>query len=300
MGQLSFSLSRLIAGGIRGFDAGRGFAKRFFRLRERRGAGERWRQLNPAQLPPRARGGQKILHFVQSRSLTRELTVIRLALIVSLVAALSPAASAQVKITIDHNAGATANREFKFQQVTAPSRDDLGVQARIVLIDGRLDPNGGDLNALIDGRLPADEDEPGANLFFNAGSFGGRIRMDWNTPAEIVQVNTYSWHSDTRAPQLYKLYGSDGAARNFDGAPKRGIDPSTCGWKLIATVSTLPDRGEEGGQYAVQITGAGGALGRYRYLLFDIYPGEIIDNWGNTFYSEIDVITGKRQQKFVD
>ena len=219
--------------------------------------------------------------------------MIRLALMVSLVVALWPATSAQVKIIIDHNAGPAANREFKFQQVTLPSRDDRGAQARMVLIDGRLDPNGADLNALIDGRLPADEDEPGANLFFNAGSFGGRIRMDWNTPVEITQVNTYSWHSDTRAPQLYKLYGSDGAARNFDGAPKRGIDPSNCGWKLIATVSTIPDRGEEGGQYAVQITDPGGTLGKYRYLLFDIYPSEIIDNWGNTFYSEIDVIAGK-------
>ena len=33
--------------------------------------------------------------------------------------------------------------------------------------------------------------------------------------------------------------------------PKRGVDPSTCGWKFIATVSTLTEKGEEGGQYAV-------------------------------------------------
>ncbi|HSV32503.1 MAG TPA: hypothetical protein VLH87_00120, partial [Pyrinomonadaceae bacterium] len=67
--------------------------------------------------------------------------MIRLAMALSLAAALSPPASAQVKITIDHNAGAAANREFKFQQVTSPARDDRGAQARMVLIDGRLDPN---------------------------------------------------------------------------------------------------------------------------------------------------------------
>ena len=206
---------------------------------------------------------------------------------------LGPFASAQVKITIDHNTGDAATSLFKFKRVPSPARDDEGSKARLVLVDGRLDPNGADLNALIDGRLPTDEDEPGANLFFNAGSFGGRIRMDFGQAIEIAQVNSYSWHSDSRAPQLYKLYGSDGSDPKFDAAPKRGIDPITCGWKFIATISTIPDSGEEGGQYGVSITDARGSLGKYRYLLFDIYPSEIIDNWGNTFYSEMDV-SGKR------
>ena len=185
---------------------------------------------------------------------------------------------AQTRITIDHNTGATATNEFKFQRLPSPARDDKGSKARLILIDGRL---------------PTDEDEPAANLFFNAGSFGGRIRMGFDSAIEIAQVNTYSWHSNSRAPQLYKLYGSDGADPKFDPAPQRGIDPAGCGWKFIATVSTIPDSGEEGGQYGVSITDPRGSLGRYRYLLFDIYPSEIIDNWGNTFYSEIDVLTRK-------
>jgi len=32
------------------------------------------------------------------------------------------------------------------------------------------------------------------------------------------------------------------------------------------------------------------SLGNYRYLLFDCYVTELYDNWGNTFYSEIDVV----------
>jgi hypothetical protein len=52
-------------------------------------------------------------------------------------------------------------------------------------------------------------------------------------------------------------------------------------------VSTLSDQGEEGGQYAASVSGS---LGRYRYLLFDCYVTELHDNWGNTFYSEIDVL----------
>ena len=206
---------------------------------------------------------------------------------------LGPFAGAQVKITIDHNTGDAATSQFKFKRVPSPARDDEGPKARLALVDGRLDPNGADLSALIDGRLPTDEDEPGANLFFNAGSFGGRIRMDFGRAIEIAQVNSYSWHSGSRAPQLYKLYGSDGSDPKFDAAPKRGIDPSMSGWKLIATISTIPDSGEEGGQYGVRITDGSGSLGKYRYLLFDIYPCEIVDSWGNTFYSEIDV-SGKR------
>src|SRR5204862_538691 len=92
--------------------------------------------------------------------------------------------------------GPAANREFKFQQVTLPSRDDRGAQARMVLIDGRLDPNGADLNALIDGRLPADEDEPGANLFLTpvrsavAFAWTGTLpsRSPRSTPTRGIQI----------------------------------------------------------------------------------------------------------------
>jgi hypothetical protein len=51
-------------------------------------------------------------------------------------------------------------------------------------------------------------------------------------------------------------------------------------------VSTLPDEGDDGGQYAASVTD----VRKYRYLLFDAYVTELYDNWGNTFYSEIDVI----------
>jgi hypothetical protein len=141
--------------------------------------------------------------------------------------------------------------------------------------------------------LPDDEDEPGANVFFRSGSSGGRFRMDFGAPIEVVRVNTYSWHPSTRGPQLYKLYAAVGSEANLNLDPKRGVDPASCGWKLIALVSTLSDRGEEGGQYAASVADPSGSLGKYRYLLFDCYITELHDNWGNTFYSEIDVIEKK-------
>ena len=190
-------------------------------------------------------------------------------------------------IVFDHNPNDLATREFKFKNIAVPSKVDAATRAKLTLIDGDLDGGSADLAALTDGRLPRDEDEPGANVFFRAGSSGGRFRMDFGSPIDIAQVNTYSWHPNSRGPQLYKLYAADGSDAKLNLDPKRGVDPASCGWKLIALVSTLPDAGEMGGQYAASVTG----LGKYRYLLFDVYVTELYDNWGNTFYSEIDVVT---------
>ncbi len=208
-------------------------------------------------------------------------------------ACLALAASAQIRITIDHNTGAAATSEFKFPRVPSPARDDAASQAKLTLVDGQLDSNGANLTALIDGMLPTSEDEPGANVFFNARSFGGRFRIDFGSAIEIAQVNSYSWHPSARGPQLYKLYASEGSEAGLNLSPKRGVDPATCGWKFIATVSTIPQRGDDGGQYGVSITDQSGSLGKYRYLLFDCWVTEAADDFGNTFYSEIDVVVKK-------
>lgn len=194
------------------------------------------------------------------------------------------------KVAFEHNANDVANREFKFKTIASPVKDDAAATAKLTLIGGELDQGSAELSALTDGRLPRDEDEPGANVFFRAGSSGGRFRMDFGTSIEVLQVNTYSWHPNTRGPQLYKLYAADGSDPKLNLDPKRGVDPASCGWKLIALVSTLADRGEDGGQYAASVTDTSGSLGKYRHLLFDCYVTELHDNWGNTFYSEIDVL----------
>jgi hypothetical protein len=190
-------------------------------------------------------------------------------------------------IVVDRNPNSTATRDFKFKKIASPVKDDAASTAKLTLVDGDLDQGSAELAALVDGRVPGDEDEPGANVFFRAGSSGGRFRMDFGSPIEIAQVNTYSWHPNSRGPQLYKLYAADGSDPKFNPDPKRGVDPASCGWKFIALVSTLPESGEDGGQYAASVSGD---LGKHRYLLFDVYVTELYDNWGNTFYSEIDVI----------
>jgi hypothetical protein len=206
-----------------------------------------------------------------------------------LALAVATAARAEVRVVIDRNLDRAATAEFHFKRVPSPARDDAASTAKIELIAGRIDRDSPGLSAINDGRLPGSEDEPAANLFFAAGTWGGRFRIDLNSVMPIAQINSYSWHPDSRAAQLYKVYGSDGSDPNFNPAPGNRIDPATCGWKLIAFVDTRPGEGDTGGQYGVSITDTTGVLGSYRYLLFDCFETEGDDDWSNTFYSEIDV-----------
>src|SRR5262249_8005838 len=116
----------------------------------------------------------------------------------------------------------------------------------------------------------------------------------------VKQINTYSWHPGARGPQVYSLHGADGTAKGFDEAPKRPNDPEKCGWTYLVDIDTRA-RGEKaedcGGQYGVSVSRADGLLGKFRYLLLDISETEDDDKYGNTFYSEIDVIAADDGKK---
>jgi hypothetical protein len=197
---------------------------------------------------------------------------------------------AGIKTIADSNQDKSATGGFKFKHVPAPSRNDTATQADFIIVDGSEDANSGGVDKLHDGKLPAEKDEPSANFFFSPGTDGGRLLVDLGSAIAIKQINTYSWHPNTRGPQVYQLYAGDGKAADFNAEPKKGTDPQRCGWKQIARVDTRPQAGEGGGQYGVSIADSDGAIGTYRYLLFDIRRTEGVDPWGNTFYSEIDVI----------
>src|SRR5579872_4554414 len=122
----------------------------------------------------------------------------RSGLILAILLHLTWAASAEVKVLVDHNTGNAATAAFKFKNVPSPRKDDAAAKAKMRLIVGEANPSSGGLAALTDGLLPEEEDQPNANFIFGSGSDGGRILMDLGSAIEIAQVNTYSWHSDTR------------------------------------------------------------------------------------------------------
>jgi hypothetical protein len=200
-------------------------------------------------------------------------------------------AEAAVKVVIERNDEAGASEGWKFKDVPSPVRNDAASKSQFTLVDGSRDDNGGDLSVLNDGKVPTEQDQPGRNFFFDQGKDGGRLALDLGKLIEVKQVNTYSWHPDTRGPQIYRLYAAEGSARNFDALPKKGTDPVKWGWEPIAAIDTRPTNGEGGGQYGVSIVSTSGrTIGKYRYLLFDVSATEKDDPFGNTFYSEIDVI----------
>ncbi|MEN6576038.1 MAG: family 16 glycoside hydrolase [Phycisphaerales bacterium] len=207
-----------------------------------------------------------------------------------IVLSLAVASHAEIKVVADQHPGDSASAGFRFPNVPLPSQNDAATRAAFTLVDGRRDRNGGELDTLHDGRVPTEEDQPAANFFFNAGTDGGRILVDLGGVIEVKQVNTYSWHPGARGPQVYGLYASEGSAGGFVAQPKKGTDPATCGWTLIAQVDTRPQQGDGGGQYGVGISDSGGVMGKYRYLLFDVSRTEGDDPFGNTFFSEIDVV----------
>lgn len=177
---------------------------------------------------------------------------------------------------------------FKLGAIPPPAIDDLAAVARLKLVSGRMDPNSGVLEVLADGKLPGGDDEPRSNFFFANSREPSRLTIDLEKPATVRGVTTYSWHRDSRAGQRYRLYGADGAAASFMAAPNAGANPADAGWTLLGKVDTS-EKG--GGQHAVGIFGRNGRpLGTFRHLLLEVFPNEDSRGFGNTFFSEIDVI----------
>jgi hypothetical protein len=210
----------------------------------------------------------------------RQLTAVASLLLLS-----AAVATAEIKTVVAHDPDGVPG--FRLPNVPPTARSDAATTAKFTLLDGEADSNGGSLAQLHDGKLPTGADDPGQNFFFAAGTTGGRILVDLNRVVEIKQVNTYSWHPSDRGPQVYDLYASDGTSASFAEKPAQGAASEGSGWKLIAKVDTRP---QGGGQHVVSVSDSDGLIGKYRYLLFDISSTESDDSFGNTFYSEIDVI----------
>jgi len=206
---------------------------------------------------------------------------------VSAVLVRTPTVRAEIVVKADFSANESA---FCFQDVSLPSDNDAATRALFKLVDGVGDANGGSLDVLHDGRVPSSEDQPAKNFFFRAGSEGGRILVDLGRTISVKQINSYSWHAGDRAPQVYTVFAAEEERAGLRLEPKRGVDPATCGWTSIAHVDTRQKDSRNGGQHGVAVAAKHGVIGAFRYLLFDVARTESHDPFGNTFFSEIDVI----------
>ena len=149
--------------------------------------------------------------------------------IVIQIAVVPVAAHARTNVVVVHNLNETSTPGFKLRVVSPPSSDDAATSAAFSIVDGRRDGNGADVDKLHDGKVPSEADQPSENFFFDAGTSGGRLLVDLGQLTAIDQVNTYSWHPSTRAPQVFQLYGSDGKSKGFIREPKQGTAPDNPG-----------------------------------------------------------------------
>lgn len=198
--------------------------------------------------------------------------------------------AAAIRVEIEHVPGDRATPAFQFPTLPPPARNDAARDATFTVVDGRPDPNSGGSARLHAGRVPDSDDQPGENFFFAAGTDGGRVRIDLGRVVPIAEVRSYSWHANTRAAQVYALFGGNDGVEGFDPEPRRGTDPQACAWTLLATVDSRPAAASEGGQHAVRVSDPEAPLGHFRYLLFEVRRTGQHPLFDNTFYGEIDVV----------
>lgn len=178
---------------------------------------------------------------------------------------------------------------FRFRRLPAPAINDAAAKARFTILAGRADANSGPLDALTDGKVPQGNDEPRANFFFANAPGPKRLLLDLQQPTNLRGVTSYSWHSGGRAPQRYRLFAATGQEDGFHAGPEPGTDPAQAGWASLASIDTSALGA--GGIHAAAIIGRERTpLGTYRYLLFEVSANEDPRGFGNTFFSEIDII----------
>lgn len=186
-----------------------------------------------------------------------------------------------------HTASSVIANNFSFSALPPPSNNDLPY--RITVVEGQLDSNSAKLECLSDGEIPRSADDPRRCLFFAPSTDGGRVLITLEHAQEIKQINTYSWHQSTRAPQVYTVYAyaGNGSPQPADLVRTKKIDQQ--GWKKLIDVDTRTTQGSFG-QHIASIVDTTGSLGTYRYLLFDLHRTTEDSPFGNTFFCELDVV----------
>ena len=229
-----------------------------------------------------------MLRFFRSSGAMQRLGIVAAAL--ALVAGRGLVAPAALETVVECRKAYRATPEFRFKRVPPPSAGNAATKAEFSIVAGEADPHCGGLACLNDGKLPRQGDAPAANFFFNAGTPGGRLAVDLAARSPSSRSTPTRGTTAREGPKSTNFMPALGSEAGFNRRPKAGSDPQACGWKLLAAVDTRAPRGQCNGQYGVSITDSEGIVGKYRYLLFDISRTESKDPFGNTFYSEIEVI----------
>jgi len=210
-----------------------------------------------------------------------------------------------IMIQIESGTGTPA---FEFRTIPPPSANDFASVHPVefdVEFRGRpgekigVSPKSASVDVLVDGRAQQNPDDPSESFFFR-GDAKGYLIVDLGERAPVSAIHSYSWHRNEvkpertlRAVQRYTMWG----ARDSRPAslPESG---SPGGWTRIARVDTdaffeVEQAAQRPPQQACRIVPASGAIGEFRYLLFEVLPTSDWDDVfpRHTFFSEIDIFT---------
>ena len=188
----------------------------------------------------------------------------------------------------------SASDDFAFEGIPSPAVNDTGSKARISVVAGTLDRNGATVEALKDGRVPGNADDPKRNVFFAPGDKGGRLLIDLGEVRAVTALATFSWHPESRAAQRYTAWVAEKA--NEEALADADAEAlAKQGWKPLGTVDTSS---LQPGQHAARLAAekTGDPMGMFRFVLLEVSPNPDPRGFGQTFFSEIDVETAADTQ----
>lgn len=194
---------------------------------------------------------------------------------------------------------------FRLPSIEPPSSSDAADvsqgRASVLLVKGKLavtkTVRSAPPEVLLDGHAQTRPDSPEESVYF-ADNEDGLLLMDLGRAISIARINSYSWHQNgmsadqrVRAAQKFTLYGYAG-----DEPPPTDGRLTDAGWTLIARVNSdeffrVAEPIDRPAQQACSISAARGAVGQYRYLLWELQALQdpITRDTNPTFYGEIDI-----------
>jgi len=169
--------------------------------------------------------------------------------------------------------------------VAHSTADDLAYLKTVTLCDASkspaLKPDSQPVSALTDGLWQLNNDQPGRSVFGSDGGTKYRVSIDLTAIYSISEIDSFSWHTGSRAPQHYVVWGAASPSVIGTGLKFSSYGYDSLGAAGYARVAQV-DTAQNSGQWTASITGS---LGNYRYLVFDIKDSGISAD--GTFYGEI-------------
>lgn len=196
-------------------------------------------------------------------------------------------AQVAVNTEVDFGLDRETTGTFVFATVPSNSSSDLANGLTFDVLAGSPNPASGAIAVLTDGGAQTNFDSVPESFFATDNSTNIRIQVKLQTIHEIGQINTFSWHRNSRSRQQYRVYvalAPTNAAPNFSAAAfQDDAALAALGYTAVASVDT---GSHSGGQAGV---GIAGRMGLNQYVLFDIEAHFLSNVYRSTFFGEIDI-----------